>query len=91
LVFVNVGALPALVEARFAHMDATFYSTPRGYYQLASVHAISHGISVATRFGTFFGTLNFVRFGTNFFCFGTAIVFFGTATRGGPKYWYFDV
>jgi hypothetical protein len=39
---------------------------------------------VATRFGTFFGTLNFVRFGTNFFCFGTAIVFFGTATRGGP-------
>jgi hypothetical protein len=46
---------------------------------------------VATRFGTFFGTLNFVRFGTNFFCFGTAIVFFGTATRGGPKYWYFDV
>jgi hypothetical protein len=35
--------------------------------------------------------LNFVRFGTNFFCFGTAIVFFGTATRGGPKYWYFDV
>jgi hypothetical protein len=33
---------------------------------------------VATRFGTFFGTLNFVRFGTNFFCFGTAI---GTAIK----------
>ena len=46
LVFVNVGALPALLEARSAHIDATFHSTPRGYYQLVSVHAISHGISI---------------------------------------------
>ncbi len=46
---------------------------------------------VATRFGTIFGTLNFGVFGTNFFRFGTAIVFFGTATRGGSKYWYYDV
>ncbi len=46
LIFVNVGALPALVEARSANMDATFRIPPRGYYQLASVHAISHGIPV---------------------------------------------
>jgi hypothetical protein len=47
LVLVNIGALPALVEARSAvKSDSTFYSTPRGYYQLESVHAISHGISI---------------------------------------------
>jgi hypothetical protein len=32
-------------------------------------------VTVATRFGTFFGTLNFGGFGTNFFRFGNAIVF----------------
>lgn len=46
LIFINVGALPALVEAWSAHMDATFHSTPRGYYQLASVHGKTHGISI---------------------------------------------
>jgi hypothetical protein len=36
----------SLVAARAAHMDATFRIPPRGYYQLASVHAISHEMSI---------------------------------------------
>ena len=32
LVFVNVGALPAFVDALSLHMNATFRSAPRGYY-----------------------------------------------------------
>ncbi len=42
LVFVNIGALPALVDAVEVHMDATFRAPPTGYYQLASVHVISN-------------------------------------------------
>jgi hypothetical protein len=42
LVFVNIGALPALVDAIEIHMDATFREPPTGYYQLASVHVISN-------------------------------------------------
>jgi hypothetical protein len=33
LVFVNIGALPALVDAVEIHMDATFRAPPTGYYQ----------------------------------------------------------
>jgi hypothetical protein len=42
LVFVNIGALPALVNAVEIHMDATFRAPPTGYYQLASVHVMSN-------------------------------------------------
>ena len=40
LVFVNIGALPALVDAVEVHMDATFRAPSTGYYQFASVHVI---------------------------------------------------
>jgi hypothetical protein len=47
LILVNVGALKALVAARAVNMDATFRPTPpRGFYQFASVHAFSNGISI---------------------------------------------
>ncbi|EFX75322.1 hypothetical protein DAPPUDRAFT_323484 [Daphnia pulex] len=46
LILVDVGALKALVAARAVNMDATFRTTPRGFYQFASAHAISHGISI---------------------------------------------
>ena len=41
-------------------------------------------VTVATRFGTFSRT-------SDFSVFGTAIVFLGAATRGGLKYWYYEV
>jgi hypothetical protein len=41
-------------------------------------------VMVATRFGTFSRT-------SDFSVFGTAIVFLGAATRGGLKYWYYEV
>lgn len=43
LVFINIEALPALLDAEEIHVDATFFSAPRGFYQLASTHAISFG------------------------------------------------
>jgi hypothetical protein len=43
LCFVNVGSLPALLDAVELHMDATFHAQPTGFYQLASVHAIAFG------------------------------------------------
>lgn len=46
LIFVNVGALQAFVDAVALHMDATFRTHPRGYYQLGSLHAIAHGHSI---------------------------------------------
>jgi hypothetical protein len=46
LIFVNMGALPALVDALELQTDATFRTKPRGYHQLASLHAITHGHSV---------------------------------------------
>ncbi len=46
LIFVNLATLPALLEAAAVLMDATFRSPPRGYYQLATVHAVVFGIAV---------------------------------------------
>ena len=43
LVFINVEALQALVDAIEAHMDGTFHSKPRGFYQLATLHAVAYG------------------------------------------------
>ncbi|KAK4017070.1 hypothetical protein OUZ56_028747 [Daphnia magna] len=44
LVFVNVGTLPAFIDSHEMHMDGTFHATPRGFYQLASLHAVSYGM-----------------------------------------------
>ena len=46
LIFINVGVLPALLDALSIHMDATFKAPPRGYYTLARVHAMSFGLAV---------------------------------------------
>jgi hypothetical protein len=42
LIFVNYGSLAAFVEAQELHMDSTFYSPPRGYSQLATLHVIGY-------------------------------------------------
>lgn len=42
LVFVNVGTLPAFIDSHEMHMDGTFHATPRGFYQLASLDAVSY-------------------------------------------------
>lgn len=47
LVFINMGTLPALVEGLELHMDATFHSAPRRYYQLASLHVIAVNTVIA--------------------------------------------
>lgn len=46
LIFVNVGTLLALLAARVISMDGTFLSPPRGFYQLAVVHAVAFGITI---------------------------------------------
>lgn len=40
--FVNIGAFLALVHSIEIYMDATFRTPPTGFYQLASLHAISN-------------------------------------------------
>ena len=44
LVFLNTSTVPLFVRATELHMDATFRSTPLGYYQVASLHMISFGM-----------------------------------------------
>ncbi|KAK4027890.1 hypothetical protein OUZ56_017031 [Daphnia magna] len=78
------------IVMHFGDKIKTFIHPTIGVDGRSFKYKIWRGKEVATRFGTFFGTLNFGVFGTNFFRFGTAIVFFGTATRGGPKYWYYN-
>ena len=46
LIFVNVGTLPAFLDLRGIHMDGKFRTTPRGFYQLETVHAMSLGFAV---------------------------------------------
>lgn len=46
LIFVNVCTLPAFLDSRGIHMDGTFRKTPRGFYQLATVHAMAFGLAV---------------------------------------------
>lgn len=41
--FINVAALPALLDTTEIHMDATFQPKPRGFYQLATLQAMSFG------------------------------------------------
>lgn len=41
LIFININCLQAFVDAIELHMDATFHSTPNGFVQLASLHAIA--------------------------------------------------
>lgn len=43
LVFINITLLQAQVDAEELHMDATFDSIPRQFYQLATLHAIAYG------------------------------------------------
>ncbi|KAK4013039.1 hypothetical protein OUZ56_025283 [Daphnia magna] len=43
LVFVNV----EFIASHEMHTDGNFPATPRGFYQLASLHAISYGTAIA--------------------------------------------
>lgn len=44
LIFINVEAFSAFLDAQELHADATFFSAPRGFYQLESLHAIAFGM-----------------------------------------------
>jgi hypothetical protein len=41
LFFINLGSLPALIEAAEINMDATFHSAPRGFYQLGVLQVLA--------------------------------------------------
>ena len=43
LVFINVGVLDAFVAAEELHMDGTFFTAPRIFHQLATLHTIAYG------------------------------------------------
>ena len=43
MIFINVAVLRTLVDTQEIHMDATFKTVPRLFYQMASLHAIAFG------------------------------------------------